>query len=133
LNEGVIKWKIPLGTVPSLAAKGIKPTGSYWPRGGPVATAGGLIFVGTGSDLTLHAYDKDSGSVLWERQLASAPEGIPAVYEANGREYVIFCTRDGEALDNLPMNPNQVVQAVGSTEHQGYYVFALPKADQRKP
>jgi quinoprotein glucose dehydrogenase len=133
LNEGVIKWKIPLGTVPSLAAKGIKPTGSYWPRGGPVATAGGLIFVGTGSDLTLHAYDKDSGNILWERQLASAPEGIPAVYEADGREYVIFCTRAGEALDNLPVNPNQVVQAVGSTENQGYYVFALPKSDQLKP
>ena len=82
---------------------------------------------------TLHAYDKDNGNILWERQLASAPEGIPAVYEANGREYVVFCTRDGEALDNLPANPNQVVQAVGSTEHQGYYVFALPKVDQPKP
>jgi hypothetical protein len=39
---------------------------------------------------------------------------------SNGREYVAFCTRAGEALDNLPVNPNQVVQAVGNTEHQGY-------------
>ena len=47
LNEGTIKWKIPLGDVPELAAKGIKNTGSHYPKVGPVVTAGGLIFTGT--------------------------------------------------------------------------------------
>src|SRR5262249_34371579 len=47
LNEGVIRWKIPLGEVPELAAKGITNTGSHYPKVGPVVTAGGLIFTGT--------------------------------------------------------------------------------------
>ena len=47
LNAGTIKWKIPLGEVPELAAKGITDTGSHFPKVGPVVTAGGLIFTGT--------------------------------------------------------------------------------------
>lgn len=127
LNEGAIKWQAPLGMVPSLAAKGIKNTGSYWPRGGPVVTAGGLVFVGTGSDLTAHAYDEETGKVLWEKQLNSGPEGIPAVYEVDGREYVVFCARSGRVSDNLPANKNQKAQTIGAPEAQGYYVFALPE------
>ncbi len=127
LNLGTIKWQVPLGTVPSLAAKGFTNTGSYWPRGGPVVTAGGLVFAGTGGDQTVRAYDQDTGEVLWEHKLATGPEGIPAVYEVNGRQYVVFCTRSGDAADNLPANPNQVAQAKDDPAAQGYYVFALPK------
>src|SRR6202012_3390630 len=50
LNKGVIKWKIPLGEVTAMTARGIKNTGSFWPRGGVVVTAGGVIFSGTKSD-----------------------------------------------------------------------------------
>lgn len=60
LNKGTIKWQIPLGSVTELAAKGIKDTGSYWPRGGVVVTAGGLIFSGTISDATMRAYEQDT-------------------------------------------------------------------------
>jgi quinoprotein glucose dehydrogenase len=126
MNLGTITWKIPLGVTKSLAAQGITNTGSYWPRGGPVVTAGGIIFVGTGGDLTVHAYDEDTGKVLWEQQLESAPDGIPSVYEVNGREYVVFCTRGGLASDNLPQNPNTAAQVIPKREAQGYYVFALP-------
>ncbi|MFL6448065.1 MAG: PQQ-binding-like beta-propeller repeat protein [Bryobacteraceae bacterium] len=132
LNEGTVKWKVPLGVVPALAAKGIKDTGSYWPRGGPVATAGGIIFVGTGSDLTAHAYDQDTGRVLWEKQLKSGPEGIPSVYEVGGREYVVFCARSGRVNDNLPRNPNAKAQTLGDPEAQGYYVFSLPQRNGPK-
>jgi quinoprotein glucose dehydrogenase len=108
LNEGTIKWRIPLGTVPQLAAKGIKNTGSLRPtRNGPVVTAGGLIFVGTAGDQMIRAYDKDTGNTLWERRMESRPESIPAVYEVGGRQYVAFFLKSGQA--------------------QGYYVFALPK------
>src|SRR5262249_33229487 len=70
LNEGTIKWQIPLGVVPSLAAKGITNTGTYHPtRNGLVVTAGGLIFIGTFSDRMVRAYDKDTGKVLWEKEL----------------------------------------------------------------
>jgi quinoprotein glucose dehydrogenase len=133
MNLGTIMWKIPLGVTKSLAAKGITDTGSYWPRGGPVATAGGVIFVGTGGDLTVHAYDEDTGKILWEQELESAPDGIPSVYEVNGREYVVFCTRGGTAGDNLPQNPNTVAQVIPKREAQGYYVFALPPAGRSTP
>ena len=93
LNKGTIKWQIPWGSVTELAAKGVKDTGSYWPRGGVVVTAGGLIFSGTISDATIRAYDKDTGKILWEQVMPAGPEGIPAVYELNGREYLAFSAR----------------------------------------
>jgi quinoprotein glucose dehydrogenase len=127
MNKGVITWKIPLGETKSLAEQGHTDTGSYWPRGGPVATAGGLVFIGTGGDLTVHAYDEDTGKEVWQHQLESAPDGIPSVYEVNGREYVAFCTRGFMASDNLPQNLNTAAQMVPKKEAQGYYVFALPE------
>jgi quinoprotein glucose dehydrogenase len=124
LNEGTIKWQIPLGTVPALAAKGIKDTGSYHPtRNGLVVTAGGLIFVGTWSDRTVRAYDKDTGRTLWEKELESNPEGIPAVYEAGGRQYVVFCARSGRVFDNI--GAESMAWKPGKPGAQGYYVFAL--------
>ena len=126
LNAGTIKWQVPLGIVPELAAKGIKDTGSYHPtRNGLVTTAGGLIFVGTWSDRMVRAYDKDTGKVLWEKELESGPEGIPAVYELGGRQYVAFCTRTGRVFDNI--GADSMAWKPGKPEAQGYYVFALPK------
>jgi quinoprotein glucose dehydrogenase len=123
LNEGVIKWRAPLGIVRSLAAKGIKDTGNpqrlY--RNGIVATAGGLIFIGTNGDGYLRAFDKVSGKTLWEHDLNANPEGIPAVYEVNGREYVAFCASHYASLE-----PGNSAIFQGKAENQGYYVFALP-------
>ncbi len=121
LNEGIIKWRVPLGTVSSLAAKGIKDTGSYRPtRNGPVVTAGGLIFMATASDCMVHAYDKDTGKLLWEREVDANPDGIPAVYEVGGREYIAFFAGVGRTY-------NGIAWKAGKPEGQGYYVFALPK------
>jgi quinoprotein glucose dehydrogenase len=121
LNEGTIKWRVPLGTVSSLAAKGIKDTGSYRPtRNGPVVTAGGLIFMATASDRRVRAYDKDNGKVLWEREVGANPDGIPAVYEVGGRMYVAFYAGNGRRYQGIAWD-------AGKPEGQGYYVFALPK------
>src|SRR5258706_15346234 len=90
LNQGAIQWKIPLGDVPELAAKGFKNTGSHYPKVGPVVTAGGLIFTGT-RDRKVRALDVENGKVLWEHELDAALEGMPAVYEIGGRGYVVFC------------------------------------------
>jgi quinoprotein glucose dehydrogenase len=125
LNDGSIKWQVPLGVVPSLAAKGIKGTGSYHPtRNGLVVTAGGLIFIGTWSDRMLRAYDKETGRVLWEKELEANPEGIPAVYEVGGREYIAFCARAGRVFDNI--GADSIAWTPGKPEAAGYYVFALP-------
>jgi quinoprotein glucose dehydrogenase len=73
-----------------LAKKGIKNTGTHYPKVGPVVTAGGLLFTGT-RDRKVRAFDTDSGKVLWKRELDAALEGMPAVYEIAGRQYIVFC------------------------------------------
>ena len=124
LNEGTITWRAPLGTVRALAEKGIKNTGNARRvhRNGPVVTAGGLIFIGTNADGMVRAFDKDNTRILWERQLEANPEGLAAVFEAGGREYVVFCT---STYESVPAGDIAIVQ--GKLEAQGYYVFALPQ------
>lgn len=132
LNTGKIIWQIPFGTVDGLAAKGITNTGSFWPRGGVVVTAGGLIFGGSKSDETLRAYDEMTGKVIWHVKLPVGPEGIPAVYEVAGREYVVMSARpDSDKLVEgggfAPLEQVKGMGSAGSLEAQGYYVFALPQ------
>jgi quinoprotein glucose dehydrogenase len=128
LNQGDILWRVPLGVVPGLAAKGIKDTGSSRVtldanRTSPVVTAGGLVFIASWADRTLHAFDKDTGKLLWERELEANPEGLPSVYEVNGRQYIVFCAAG---------HPKETALAegyawkAGKPEAEGYYAFALP-------
>jgi quinoprotein glucose dehydrogenase len=117
LNEGTIKWSIPLGDVPELAAKGITNTGTHYPKVGPVITAGGLIFTGT-RDRKVRAFDVDTGKMLWEQEVPEAVEGIPAVYEVGGREYIVFCVAAQAGL-----TPKTQHRIKGS-----YIAFALPQA-----
>ncbi len=116
LNEGTIKWKVPLGEVPQLAAKGIRNTGTHYPKVGPVVTAGGLIFTGT-RDRKVRALDVDTGKVLWEHELDAALEGMPAVYEVDGREYIVFC-----AAAQVGLTPATQAPIRGA-----YVAFALPR------
>jgi quinoprotein glucose dehydrogenase len=117
LNKGTIKWKIPLGEVPELAAKGFKDTGTHYPKVGPVVTAGGLVFTGT-RDRKVRAFDVETGKLLWETEVEMALEGIPAVYEIDGREYVVFCAAAQAGLTSATQ-----VQIRGA-----YVAFALPTA-----
>ncbi|HWD00433.1 MAG TPA: pyrroloquinoline quinone-dependent dehydrogenase [Candidatus Sulfopaludibacter sp.] len=114
LNQGTIKWKIALGDVPELAAKGITGTGSHYPKVGPVVTAGGLLFAGT-RDRTVRAFDPETGKPLWEKTVDEALEGIPAVYEVGGREFIVFCA---SARPELTATTRRLSGA--------YVAFALP-------
>ena len=124
LNTGTIKWQAPLGVVPSLKEKGITNTGNNYRvhRSAPVVTAGGLIFIATTADRTIRAFDKDSGKVLWEKEMEANFAGIPAVYEAAGRQYVAFfggcCEKPADGI---------IAWKGASPGTQGYYVFALPQ------
>lgn len=124
LNTGDIKWKMPLGDVPELAARGIHGTGSHFPKVGPVVTAGGLIFTGT-RDRMVRALDETDGSVLWQMQLDAGLEGMPAIYEMNGREYVVFCAA-AQSATNLYSSPGKATSSTG-IRNGAYVAFALPK------
>jgi quinoprotein glucose dehydrogenase len=117
LNEGTIKWKIALGEVPELAAQGVHDTGSHYPKVGPVVTATGLLFAGT-RDRTVRAFDVETGRALWRHQVDAALEGIPAVYEVGGREFIVFCASAQAGL--TPAAQRRISGA--------YVAFALPEA-----
>ena len=124
LNTGAIKWRRPIGTTPGLAAQGIKDTGSSaFIRNGPVVTAGGLLFIGTGPDRMIHALDKDTGQTLWETEMDANPDGIPAVYEVAGRQYIAFYGAVDSEKETIAFKP-------GKPGAQGYYVYALPQPDR---
>jgi len=96
LNGGTIRWTIPFGEFPELAAKGLTNTGSD-NYGGPLVTASGLLFIGaTNFDKKFHAYDKLTGKLLWETTLPAAGNATPSVYQINGREYVVIVCGGGK-------------------------------------
>lgn len=88
MNTGEQIYSIPNGEILTLEEQGITGVGAQTPRSGPVATAGGLLFVNTASDRAFRARDAATGEVLWEHRFDAATEGVPAVYEVNGRQMI---------------------------------------------
>jgi quinoprotein glucose dehydrogenase len=112
LNRGETVWKIPFGEFPELVKLGIRNTGSE-NYGGSVVTAGGILFIGaTNHDKKFHAFDKSTGKLLWETTLPAAGNATPAVFEVEGRQFVVIAAGGGKW--GLPS---------GGT----YVAFALPK------
>lgn len=126
LNEGTITWRVPDGQAPGLAERGVIDTGSVRPRNGPVVTAGGLVFVANSQDRTIRAYDRESGKVLWAHELEANPEGIPAVYQIRGRQYLAFAAGASWGSGTDPVWKNAFHRKPARLDAQGYYVFALP-------
>ncbi len=89
LNTGTIKWKVPLGEYEALTARGIPITGTE-NYGGPVVTAGGLLFIGATADAKFRAFDRENGETLWEHDLPFDGNATPSTYLANGKQYVVI-------------------------------------------
>jgi quinoprotein glucose dehydrogenase len=90
LNTGRDVWTVPLGQYPELVAQGLPDTGSE-NYGGPIVTAGGLLFIGaTLHDHKFRAFDKATGKLLWEAPLPFAGTATPITYEAGGRQFVVI-------------------------------------------
>ena len=97
LDEGNIAWRIPFGEYPELAEKGTRDTGSE-NYGGPLVTAGGLLFIGaTDRDRKFHAYDKAMGKLLWETVLPAVGNATPATYEVEGQQFVVIAAGGGKS------------------------------------
>jgi quinoprotein glucose dehydrogenase len=123
LNEGTIMWQVPNGEVPAFARQGRTGLGAVAPRGGPVVTAGGLVFAATSTDRKFRAYDQDTGKVLWEAELPAGSDGVPAIYEAKGRQYVVIPVGgNGYLPPNIPTNPPMPQPGPGE-----YRAYALPQ------
>lgn len=94
INRAAIAWQVPLGEVPG---SGLTGTGSE-NYGGPVVTASGLLFIGaTSYDNRFHAFDARTGALLWETTLPAAGNATPAVYEVNGKQYVVIAAGGGKS------------------------------------
>jgi quinoprotein glucose dehydrogenase len=113
VNTGDIAWKVPLGITESLPADKQK-TGRPG-IGGPIATAGGLVFVGATDDNRFRAFDAKTGKELWSFKLDAAAGSVPSTYEGkDGRQYVVV---------NATGNPFAAEPATSDT----ITAFALPK------
>ena len=97
LNTGDYLWRVPLGEYPELAKKGIPTTGteSY---GGPLVTAGGLVFIAATRDEKIRAFDRKTGKVVWEYQLPAGGFATPVTYEVNGTQYIVIAAGGARGL-----------------------------------
>ena len=89
MNSGEFLWQVPFGEFPELIKNGLPVTGSE-NHGGPVVTAGGLLFIGATYDQKLRAIDTQTGKTLWEYQLPAGGYATPATYMVNGKQYVVI-------------------------------------------
>jgi quinoprotein glucose dehydrogenase len=123
LNEGTIRWKVPLGEDAEAAKQGAKDSGILrgGERRGIVVTSTGLLFVNT-KDGKIRAYDADTGKSLWAATLPAGTEGLPAMYEVHGRQYLVVPAAAPQA------SGRQQYGAPGdSAAGRAYVAFALPE------
>jgi quinoprotein glucose dehydrogenase len=105
MNSGKINWQVPLGEEKAFLPE-ITGTESY---GGPVATAGGLVFIAGTKDEKIRAFDKETGEILWQYQLPAAGYATPAIYQYDGRQYVVIACGGGKL--GTPSGDNYVAFA----------------------
>jgi len=101
MNTGDVAWRVPLGTIPELEARGIYNTGA--PNyGGSIATASGLIFIAATNDRRFRAFDAGTGKILWEAQLEAGSYNVPMTYRGkSGKQYVALIATGGSYYDRL--------------------------------
>ena len=98
VNKGDIAWRVPIGIIPELKEKGFANTGTL-SIGGPIATAGGLLFVGATIDGYFRAFDSRTGKLLWETKLETAAHSTPMSFLGrDGRQYVVVAVGGGSFL-----------------------------------
>lgn len=111
LNAGTIRWSIPFGEYPKLAAKGMTNTGTD-NYGGAIVTENGLLIIAaTTYDNKIRAYDKSSGRLLWEAKLPAAGNATPSTYMVDGKQYIVIACGGGKN---------------GAPSGGTYVAFALP-------
>jgi len=127
LNTGKIKWQAPYGDLPQ-AGPSDKMRGNAFPKSGFVITAGGLLMF-AGNDSKLYALDKDTGKLIFSKELPNGSLGVPAVYEVNGREYILLAVSGGNSYPaGAYVPPGGVTPPAVS---KSYIAFTLPSAEKK--
>ena len=96
LNKGEFRWRVTLGVVDELMARGLPPTGA--PNlGGSIVTAGGLVFIGATNDSRFRAFDKDTGKELWVTRLPASAHATPMTFlgKKSGKQFVVIAAGGG--------------------------------------
>ena len=89
LHTGEVAWRVPLGEHPELTKRGVPRTGTE-SFGGTIITAGGLVFIAGTMDERIHAFDKQTGKLLWEHPLPAGGYATPSTYMVDGRQYIVI-------------------------------------------
>jgi quinoprotein glucose dehydrogenase len=110
LNTGLYRWRIPLGEHEALTASGVPVTGTEQ-YGGPIVTAGGLVFIAATQDEKFRAFDKVTGRLLWQTPLPAAGYATPSTYAVRGKQYIVIAAGGGK---------------LGTKSGDAYVAFALP-------
>lgn len=96
LNEGTIRWSLPFGVYPELAAQGMTDTGTD-NYGGAIVTENGLLIIAaTTYDNRIRAFDKLTGDLLWEAELPAAGNATPSTYMVDGKQYIVIGAGGGK-------------------------------------
>ena len=98
LNTGEFAWRVPLGEYAQLTARGVPRTGTET-FGGSIVTAGGLVFIAGSKDERIHAFDKQTGKLLWEHPLPAGGYATPSTFQVNGRQYVVIAAGGAGKLE----------------------------------
>ncbi|HMJ88061.1 MAG TPA: PQQ-binding-like beta-propeller repeat protein, partial [Vicinamibacterales bacterium] len=102
VSRGEVAWKVPLGFVEALKAKGFDKTGTL-NIGGSIATAGGLIFIGATIDCRFRAFESRTGRQLWETELPACAHTTPMTFLGkDSRQYVVVAAGGGSFLGAAP-------------------------------
>lgn len=120
VGKGEIAWKVPLGRYAILDSLGIDQETGIENFGGPAVTAGGVVFIAATEDGMFRAFDAASGELLWNFKLEASGHSSPAVYEIDGKQYIVQVAGGGGRRIRSPLSPG-----LGRT----VYAFSLP--DQR--
>jgi glucose dehydrogenase len=111
-NTGDIVWRVPLGSYDELEAQGLKNAGAA-NMGGPIVTAGGLVFIAATTDSKFRAFDSRSGRELWMARLDATGDAVPMTYQGrSGRQYVVIAAGGTNRFRMLANTADQTADAL---------------------
>jgi quinoprotein glucose dehydrogenase len=113
LETESIRWQVPLGSMQGFGgASATVPPGSV-NLGGPIVTAGGLVFIAGTVDPYLRAFDVENGTELWKSALPASGHATPMTYRAsNGRQYVVIAAGGHPKISEEPVGDALVAFAL---------------------